>query len=86
MISPFYDQRNFHKTRSIKGAVKLICTIVMLRGGSRISVGGANMDIYIRGKRVDITSVQSTLSMWSMLYLGGSGGMPPQENFANLAY
>ena len=26
------------------------------------------------------------LSMWSMLYLRGSGGMPPQKNFANLAY
>ena len=44
------------------------------------------MDIYIRGKKVDITSVQSTVSMWSMLYLGWSGGMPPHENFANLAY
>ena len=44
------------------------------------------MDIYICGKKVDTTSVQSTLSMWSMLYLGGPGGMPPQENFANLAY
>jgi len=28
-----------------------------------------------------IDSVQSTLSMRSMLVLGGSGGMPPQENF-----
>jgi len=25
--------------------------------------------------------VQSTISMRSMLMLGGSGGMPPQENF-----
>ena len=24
--------------------------------------------------------------MWSMLYLGGSGGIPPQNVFANLAY
>ena len=48
--------------------------------------GGANMDIYICSKIVDTTSVRSTLSMRSMLYLGRSGGMPPQENFANLAY
>ena len=48
----------------------------------RFQKGVANMDIYICGKKVDhdTTSVQSTLSMWSMLYLGGSGGMPPQEN------
>ena len=44
------------------------------------------MDIYICAKKVDTTSVRSTLSMWSMLYLGESGGMPPQEIFANLAY
>ena len=54
--------------RPINGAVKLICTIVMLRGGS--------MDIYIRGKKVNITSVQSTVSMWSILYLGGLGACP----------
>ena len=34
------------------------------------------MDIYICSKIVDTTS---TLSMQSMLYLGGFGGMPPQE-------
>ena len=44
------------------------------------------MDIYICSKIVDTTSVRSTLSMRSMLYLGGSGGMPPTGNFANLAY
>ena len=44
------------------------------------------MDIYICGKKLDTTSVRSTLSMQSMLYLGGSGGMPPQKKFANLAY
>ena len=27
--------------------------------------------------------VRSTTSMQSMLKLGGSGGMPPQENFEN---
>ena len=27
--------------------------------------------------------VRSTISMQSMLKLGGSGGMPPQENFEN---
>ena len=31
------------------------------------------MDIFICGKKVNTTSV-------SMLYLGGSGGMPPQES------
>ena len=31
------------------------------------------MDIYICSKIVDTTSVRSTLSMWSMLYLGGLG-------------
>ena len=30
------------------------------------------MDIYIGGKKVDTTSVRSTLSLQSMLYLGGS--------------
>ena len=29
------------------------------------------------------TGVRSTLSMQSMLILGGSGGMPPQEIFEN---
>ena len=28
-----------------------------------------------------VNIVQSTISMRSMLKLGGSGGMPPQENF-----
>ena len=57
-------------------------------GGGGGGGGGANMDIYICGKKVDqhTTSMQSTFSMRNMLYLGGSGGMPPQENFANLAY
>ena len=30
-------------------------------------------------------SVQSTLSMLCMLYLGGSGGMPPTENFCKFS-
>ena len=81
MISPFYDQRSFHKIRSIKGAVKLIYAIVMLRGGSRISEGDANMDIYIRGKKVDTTTqhMEHVLSR-------GSRSMPPHETFTNLAY
>ena len=57
------------------------------RGGSRISEGGgggANMDIYICGKKVDTTSVRSTLRMRSMLYLGGSGGMPPTGKFCKI--
>ena len=33
-----------------------------------------------------VASVQSTLNMWSMFYLGGSGGMSPQKNFAHLTY
>ena len=66
----------------------MICTNIrtkLLLSGADLGFqkGGANMDIYICGKKVDTTSVQSTLSM---LYLGGSGGMPPQENFDNLAY
>ena len=55
------------------------------RGGSRISEGGGGVPTWtfiLCGKKVDTTSVQSTLSMWSMLYLGGSGGMPPTGKFS----
>ena len=41
--------------------------------------GGANMDIYICGKKVDTISVQSTLSMRSMLYLGDLGTFPHRK-------
>ena len=59
------------------------------RGGSRISEGGVLTIVgWLRKAKLFTSSysVQSTLSMRSMLYLGGSGGMPPQKNFANLAY
>ena len=50
------------------------------RGGSRIykrEGGGANSRYYLLGR-----GMRSTLpSMQSILELGGSGGMPPQENF-----
>ena len=49
-----------------------------LRGGSRIyKRGGLTQGTNLLGR-----GVRSTLpSMQSMLELGGSGGMPPQENF-----
>ena len=60
----------------------LICMYVCNRGESRISEGGVLTWTFILcAMKVDTTSV-----LWSMLYLGGSGGMPPQENLANLAY
>ena len=39
-------------------------------------------------KKSDNWLIQITIThnMWSMFYLGGSGGMPPQKMFANLAY
>ena len=41
--------------------------------------GGANMDILVCGKKVNTTSVRSTLSMRSMLYLGGLGACPHRK-------
>ena len=38
------------------------------------------MDIYICGKKLDTTSVRNTLSMQSMLYLGGLGACPHRKN------
>ena len=48
--------------------------------------GGAN--IMVGWLRKVTTSLVNTTSysVQSMLYLGGSGGMPPQKIFANLAY
>ena len=62
--------------------------VLLLLTGTNLGFqkGGAIIDIYICGKKADTSRVRSTLSMQSMLYLGGSGGMPPQENFANLVY
>jgi len=49
--------------------------------------GGATKTLNIIWlRKVTIGSVQSTLSMQSMLYLEGSGGIPHRKNFANLAY
>ena len=45
------------------------------RGGSRISEGGVLTWTFIYVKIVDTTSVRSTLSMRSMLCLGGGGGV-----------
>ena len=68
----------------------ILCVRAFVRAcvctGADLGFSGANVDIYICAKKVDTTSVRSTLSMRSMLYLGGPGGMPPQQNFANLAY
>ena len=44
-------------------------------------LGGAKVNLKVTNLRNYYDSVQSTLSMRSMLLLGGSGGMPPQENF-----
>ena len=44
-------------------------------------IGGAKVNLKVTNLRNCYDSVRSTLSMRSMLLLGGSGGMPPQESF-----
>ena len=58
-------------------------TIVNTRGGSRDFKGGVHNQRYtLHTNKVKlVVIVRSTISMRSMLILGGSGGMPPQENF-----
>ena len=55
---------------------------IMLCSGAQIFdvfwIGGAKVNLKVTNLRNCYDSVRSTLSM---LLLGGSGGMPPQENF-----
>ena len=64
----------------------LMRTIAYIRGGStRISEGEC---LHMNGwlaKKSNNWLMQLAI-VCNMLYLGGSGGMPPQKNLANLAY
>ena len=56
-----------------------------LRGGSRISEGGANIMVgWLRSDK--LIQLAIVLSMQSMhVYLGGFGGMPPTEKFCKFS-
>ena len=60
------------------------CLTLYGRGGSRIYKRGGGGGL-TQGTNLLGRGVQSTLpSMLRMLELGGSGGMPPQENFEKI--
>ena len=60
-----------------------LCMVILLEQWSRnvFWIGGAKVNLKVTNLRNCYDSVQSTLSMHSMLLLGGSGGMPPPGKF-----
>ena len=84
----FFFFFGLHLTTWVKGPTLTLCPGPLNFSGRPCSgvdlgfqKGGANMDIYIHGKKVDTTTqhMEHVLSR-------GSGGMPPHEKFTNLAY